>query len=333
VAGRALAFADPEIIRMAKENYIPVTGDDWYQRRREDAEGEFFRTVADQGPRKGQGGSTRQGIYMFTAGAKLLAYKNAGQAPEVMREVLKQGLKEWNKLPAADRKPGAVRVEPLPKQDPRYSRRPPQGGLVLDVFTRILDNDQSGPLCRGNCDVPGGSQAARDHLWLTEGEWHSLIPTQTTVGLQFPLSRPLAERIARFHLVDNTRGEPPLWKREEIRSCEMKLSIEESTATYLHMRLEGSVLLATDADKLKARRGFEGQLLGTVHYDAVHKTIDRLEVIVLGDHWGEGPFTRGARPGQKPLGIVFELTSKDEAANQVPPQAARDLDDYFGKRP
>ena len=38
-----------------------------YQRRRQDAEGEFFRKVADQGPRKGKGGATRQGIYCFTA--------------------------------------------------------------------------------------------------------------------------------------------------------------------------------------------------------------------------------------------------------------------------
>ena len=47
---------------MANEEYIAVAGDDWYQRRRDDAEGQFFRRVADQGPRKGTGGSTRQGI-------------------------------------------------------------------------------------------------------------------------------------------------------------------------------------------------------------------------------------------------------------------------------
>ena len=49
-----LAFSDPEIIKLATEDFVPVTGDDWYQRRRQDAEGEFFRKVADQGPRKGR---------------------------------------------------------------------------------------------------------------------------------------------------------------------------------------------------------------------------------------------------------------------------------------
>ena len=50
MAGRVSAFADREIIRLAAEDFVPVTADDWYQRRRQDAEGEFFRKVADQGP-------------------------------------------------------------------------------------------------------------------------------------------------------------------------------------------------------------------------------------------------------------------------------------------
>ena len=107
---------------MAKEQYVPVTGDDWYQRRRNDAEGEYFRKVADQGPRKGEGGATRQGIYMFTADGKLLAYKNAGQLPDVMRDVLKRGLAEWSKLPEERRKPGAVKVGDLDRIDRRYDR-------------------------------------------------------------------------------------------------------------------------------------------------------------------------------------------------------------------
>ena len=44
---------------MATEEYVAVTGDDWYERRRDDTQGKFFRSVADQGPRKGEGGSTR----------------------------------------------------------------------------------------------------------------------------------------------------------------------------------------------------------------------------------------------------------------------------------
>lgn len=208
------AFADPENIRMANEDYIAVTGDDWYQRRRQDKEGEFFRKVADAAGRTGPDGGTRQGIYCFTADGEILAYKNAGQNANVMGEVLKEGLAKWNRLPAAKRKPGAVAIDGLSKTDNRYTRTPPEGGLIATVYTRILDNDAKTGFCKGQCDTLGGDRAARDHLWLTAAEVKSLIPDHPKVGETAPVPATIASRLARFHFVDNTRGEPPAWQRQ-----------------------------------------------------------------------------------------------------------------------
>src|SRR5215218_4987759 len=97
------------MIRLATEEFVAVAADDWYQRRRRDAEGEFFRKVADQGPRKGVGGGTRQGIYCLTASGKLLSFKNAQDAA-VMREALELGLRRFKALPASERRPGGVAV-------------------------------------------------------------------------------------------------------------------------------------------------------------------------------------------------------------------------------
>ena len=140
MAGRALAFSDADLIGLVTKTFVPVAGDDWYQRRRQDAEGEFFRKVADQGPRKGAGGSTRQGIYCLTAGGALLAYKNSRDA-SVMLETLRLALRRWNALPAAERAAGAVKVPDPGKPDPRYARTPPEGGLILRSYTRILERD------------------------------------------------------------------------------------------------------------------------------------------------------------------------------------------------
>jgi hypothetical protein len=314
---------------MATEDYVPVAADDWYQRRRNDAEGEFFRGVADQGPRKGEGGSTRQGIYCLTADGKLLAYKNAGQSPDVMRETLRLGLREWEKLPDERRKPGAVKVDDAVKDDPQYARRPPPGGLIVKVYTRILDRDK-GELCRGTCQTPGGEKAARDHLWLTEAEWKALVPANPAKGDRAPMPPGVAERILRFHLTDNTRGEPPMWRREDIRSQEITLTVEEVTAEAVRLRLEGSALLATDADASRATRGFEVRLLGEIRYNRAGKAIDGFDVVAVGDHWGSGPFTGGARLGRQPLGVAFELAAGEAAADLVPPQAAREIKAYLG---
>lgn len=318
---------------MAKEDYVPVTGDDWYQRRRDDAEGRFFRQVADQGPRKGQGGSTRQGIYCLTAEGKLLAYKNAGQDPDAMRDTLRRGLVEWKKLPESQRKPGAIQIEDVGKEDPRYSRKPPPGGLIVTVHARCLDRDSSGQLCDANCKLGRGDEASRDHLWLTEAECKSLVPAKPKKGDKFTIPARIAERILRFHLIDNTRGEPPMWRRQDIRSHDISLTVEEATANRLMLRLEGSAVLATDADPAKADRGYDARLLGYLSYNVEKKAFERFDIVAVGDAWGDGSFTRGARPGRTPLGVAFELARGDAPADQVPPQAAREIAEYLGPQP
>jgi hypothetical protein len=329
VSGRALAFSDADIVKMASEDYVPVTADDWYQRRREDAEGRFFRKVADQGPRKGQGGSTRQGIYCLTADGQLLTYKNAGQDPDVMREVLKDGLARWRKLPASRRTPGAVKIEDPGTPDARYVRKPPKEGLILRVFTRTLDRTAAGKYTDADCER--GDAAAQDHCWLTKEEWQSLIPAvDLRPGRTLPVPDAIAERWLQFHLTDNTRGEPPMWQREEIRSRKLTLTVADISDRQLMLTLEGVALLSTDADTEKASRGYDAKLTGQLAYDRVAKKFTRFDLVVLGDHWGRGTFTGGARPGRTPLGVAFELADGSQAADRVPPQGARELQGYLG---
>jgi hypothetical protein len=323
-------FADAEVIRMAKNEFIPVAGDDWYQRRKDDTEGEFFRKVADQGPRKGDGGSTRQGIYVFTADGKLLGYRNHHDA-DVMRTMLKQALAEFKKLPEEKRRPGAIKVEDQGKVDKSFDRKPPQGGLIVNVYTRILDDDPAskGDYCQGTCNVTGGDRAAHDHLWLTEVDWKALIPQNASKGDTMLLPPKVAMRLLRFHMVDNTRGEPPHWSTKEIRQQTLKLTVAEVTAKEVVMKLDGSALLTTDADPAKAKRGYDVSILATIRYDVEKKTITRIDGVALGLHWGAGPYTGGARPGRTPLGIAFELATGDAPANRVPPQGSRFLRGYL----
>ncbi|MBY0228503.1 MAG: hypothetical protein K2W96_04405 [Gemmataceae bacterium] len=313
-------------MRMATKDYVPVAMDDWYQRRRRDDEGKFFRSVADQGPRKGAGGSTRQGIYMLTADGKLLAYKNAGQAPDIMRDELKRGLREWRKLPEARRKPGAVKVPDHGKVDAYFTRTPPAGALVVKTWTRILDKDGDG-WKRGTCDSPGADKATRDHLWVTAAEWKSMLPADPKKGGKAEFPKALAERILRFHLADGTRGEPPLWSREEIRRQEWSLAVDEATESAVSLKLEGSALLETKGKE----RGYDVRLAGRIRYDRAKKAVTAFDLVAVGDHWGEGHFTKGARPGKQPLGVAFAL-AKPEDTGIVPPQATKAVGyEYAGR--
>src|SRR5262245_13182747 len=315
---------------MAREDFVAVTADDWYQRRRQDAEGEFFRKVANQGPRKGEGGATRQGIYVLTADGELLSWKNAGQNAEVTREELKRALGKFAKLPESRRKPGAVEFGEPGKLDPMYGRTPPVGGPIVRVHTRILDRTGD-EYCKGACKTTGGDAAARDFLWLTMAEVRSLAPAKSDAGFTYEMPKKVADRIVQFHLVDNTRGEPPFWTREQVRRAKLTLTVVRATADGIELRLDGDALLATDADTARADRGYDVKLRGELRYLPTKQSIDRFDIAAIGEHWGEGTFTRGSRPGRSLVGVAFGPVVGDRPSERVPPQAAREVNRYFGK--
>lgn len=330
VVGRVSTFADADVIKMATTDFVPVCTDDWYTRRRQDAEGEFFRKMADAAGRKGEGGNTRQGIYVFTADGTVLGYKNAGQDAEIMKKVFRDALFKFDKLPEGKRKAGTLTIPDHGRLDPKYTRTPPTDGLIVRVNTRILD-EKKGEYCAGVCKTTGGSMASRDFLWLTKAEVKSLAPPKAEVGQSYPLPAAVAARISRFHLNDNTRGEPNFWKADDLRQNEWALTITKVSDAGVELRLDGRIQLATKPDPTDADRGYSAKARGHLRWLPVKGTFDQFDVAVVGDHWGEGTFTKGAREGRSLLGFAFTLADPTKPGETIPPQAIRDEAPYWGK--
>lgn len=284
---RALTFADPEIVQMLQTGFIPVAIDQAYQRRQQDAEGEFYRKIAGQGPRNSFRGTT-QGLYAAAPDGTFLFYNNNRGADRV-RRLMKQALASYQPQDVAALETG--------KEDERYSPRPPTGGLVVRVRAKVLDGYQP---TTDRWQQIFQSAISRDNLWISREEHKALAEHR------FPLS--LQHRIARFHLVDNTRGEPPMWKENEIRKLEMR--IEEG-------QLRGRVELKTD----DGSRGYEAELHGVLESNT--DKITRFDCVALGQFWGEGTYTRGAPQGKFPLAISFSLADGSDVADAIAPQASR----------
>src|SRR5262249_1612343 len=147
-------------------------------RRRQDAEGAFFKKVYSQDEsRAAPDRPNRQGIYCFTPSGQLLGVKNAGQLVGVTRELMRNALSKWEVLPEEERGAGAAKVPPLKCPDRHYvPATPPGGSLVLDVFTRVFEFDAKGTPRKGGSATPGGDWAARDKMWVFEPEWKALVP-------------------------------------------------------------------------------------------------------------------------------------------------------------
>lgn len=277
---------------MLRTRFVPVAIDQAYQRRQKDAEGEFYRKIAGQGPRSNFQ-STTQGLYIATAQGKLLLYNNNRDPAKVQRllkeklNIFQQNLAEYSRAVAI--KPGKV--------DARYNVSPPKGGLVVRVRAKVLGGYEP---TTDRWRAIFQSALSRDNLWISSAEHQALVQGQIPVSLQ--------KRIARFHLVDNTRGEPPMWREKEIRQLKM---------TVRGNRIEGQVLLRTDSGE----RGYQAELFGELEVKS--GKVVRLDLLARGDFWGDGPYTRNAPKGRFPLAVSFTLADGTDVADRIPPQGSR----------
>jgi hypothetical protein len=295
VIDRESTFADPAVVKFLKTKTIPVAIDQWNQRRQKDSEGDFYRRIASQGPRHDFEHGTTQGLYLAAPDGTFLAYTN-NRDPEKVLSTLTTALAKY--------KPEETKRLVVEKIDKRYQLTPPEGGLVVRVCAKVM----------GGYNEPESQHEqifqtalSRDNLWITKDEQASLVSGE------FP--QRLATRIAQFHLVDNTRGEGPMWKTAEILSS--RFSISGDTIT-------GSAELKT----LAGDRTYSAHLRG--HMLIKDGKVTKFDMVADGMFSGEGQYTGGAPNGKFPLAVSFTLADGTDLADSVPPQAARGwVDDYF----
>ncbi|HEX5054685.1 MAG TPA: hypothetical protein VFZ65_23115 [Planctomycetota bacterium] len=289
---RASIFADERMGELLRTSFIPVALDQAYQRRQQDAEGEFYRRIAGQGPRS-DFRQTTQGLYVATAAGELLLYNN-NRDPEKVYRLVQQAQQRFHD--SAAHSEHAAPIEPGDR-DVRYAPRPPERGLVVRVRARVLGGYAP------TDDVwqrAFQSSLSRDNLWVTAAEHDALVRGE--------LPATLMQRIVRFHLVDNTRGEPPMWREDEVHDLE---------ATLERGRLSGSVRLETE----DGTRSYRAGLLGFVRTEK--DRVVAFDLVASGRFQGEGPYTRGAPAGEFPFAVSFTLADGTDVADAIPPQASR----------
>jgi len=281
------------VIELLRDKFIAVAVDCWYLDRAKDAAGEFYKKVVSQRQPFEPGVRSTQGFYAFAPDGSLLRGWNNRNVPR-MREYLERALRDF--------KPGASDALDAAR-DPRFQRVPPEGAVVVDVYSRILEADW--PPTEDEMIKPLRVSTGRDHLWILKDEIESLAAGR------FPDR--LAKRIARFHLIDNTRGEPPMWAPAEVKELALEMKDGRVTGRAKLESGDGDRTFATGVARVVEFR--DGKLA-------------KFDLVTSGRFAGEGQFTKNAPTGPFTLGVAFTI-SKGGEASKVAPQAARDLRNYL----
>jgi hypothetical protein len=332
--GRGLFFVYPSVRRVIKEQFIPVTRSALHSSGYA-SDDQFWNKLAKQGVYLGN----NIGI-MCTADGKWLGDKDISKA-----------LSAWRKLPASERRPGAVQIEDRGPFDPARGVEPPPGGLILRGFLRDLKHDSKGQLYapRKRSEIMSGGtryqimeEPNRDYLWLTAAEWKSLVPEDPKKGDRFALPSTIQERFLRFHLVDGTKGLSGPWQAEHIRTAEITLVVTEVSPALVRLRLEGIAVMMNKPDRTQAEGTADVRLLGYLDYDKKASKFSRFDILALGpfrtSRKEEG--VQGRKDVRVTLGFAFELVPGDASTHFVPPRgtrletgSSRSLDEYFRGAP
>lgn len=297
--------------------FVAATDEVWRLQTGSSPECKLFQAIANQGHYRDPGG-TRQGIYVCSPSGRLLASINSLDPREV-GATMEAGLAVWAKLPEAERGPSPAIAA---ARDRRWEANAPKDGLILASVRRDL----------GLPPIPASPRSDRwnlDHAWFSKSEARQWLSAEPTLGSRHRIPDALTQRVVRFHLIDNVRGQClPFAATDAIGSTlETEVTARESSTVVIsitgHSRAESSDAwdMSTQVWKPEPqhRRGLTSRLLGRAAYDLNSGSFTRFELIALGERWGYSENNaRGPDSAPSPIGFYFTLPAGDTAP-AIPP--------------
>ena len=324
MAGRESVFSDPVVIDLASDHFVPIAENCSPLQSQQDAKGEFFRLVAEQGHYAGRTfpTGTRQGYYCFTADGRLLTAANS-RDPRAIERMLRTALERWEALQVTGFSAGAPSFE-VSDYTPARPDRYPVDGLALRLAARDLPRE---------VDTRADDWRKRawnlDYAWFTKEEARDLVP-ETVVGAARAWPHAVVRRIALFHLRDFVRGEPSAWPEEALREGRMRSTVTSVVGSLVRLQLDGHIRLEhtmrwrrpNDGSDHTSDCGYDANLTGEAVWDSAAPRFVSFDLAAAGPRWGTNQYNnRGDDLGPAPMGIVFTLAGSDPKDRTPPHQS------------
>jgi hypothetical protein len=315
ISDRLFVWSDPAIQALAAQ-FVPAADDAGALHRGhgDGADSELFRTIAEQGHFAGRVVPTdsRQGIYAATPAGRLLASINTTD-PRRLEPVLETALARWRALSPDERR---AAVE-LPDATARASRAGAMAGRVLRVHSRDLPRDGA---WGGAASIRVGNQ---DHVWLSVGDVRSFLPVAPRTRRR--VSQSLVDRVARFHLVDNVRGQSLAFAPDATLQAELWSEVTADDGRSVTLRLEGHARAVERGawpvrggvdvhEPAPQERGYDLTLAGDAVIDVEKGRFNRFELLAAGTRWGGTQYNRREDDlDPAPFGVVLVLAADGTA--------------------
>ena len=318
ISDRLFVWSDPAVQALAAE-FVPAADDAGSLKRGHGLDSALFHRIAEQGHFAGRVVPTdsRQGVYAVTAAGRLLDSINTTD-PRRLQVMLATALARWQALSDEERR---AQSEPSVTTS-ATNRTATTEGRVLRVHSRDLPRDAAadGAIRDGR---EAGTVGNQDHVWLSVDDIRSFLPESP--GTRRRVSRSLVARIARFHLVDNVRGQSLPFDAAAIEHAELWSTLTAGDDRTATLRLEGRAR-ATERgvwpvrdefdlhQPLPQERGYDLTLLGHAELAITDGRFSAFELVAAGTRWGGTQYNcRADDLGPAPFGVVLVLAAEGVA--------------------
>ncbi|MEE8467489.1 MAG: hypothetical protein V3T22_03495 [Planctomycetota bacterium] len=286
------------------DRFVCAADEVWRLQRGSEADCVFFQRMVNGGKRITDRGS-RQGTWLCAPGGVVLARVNSRDTEKVLA-TMERALAAWEELPEEQRHvPADADLESRKRWEDSF----PEQGLVLERIARELTTEGLArtPHARWN----------RDFAWFSGSEVRAWIPEDAEVGdvIRLPL---VARRLARFHLVDNVRGQTLPFADEEVQEAILNALVTAREGSLLSLSLQGRTLAAAAGAWLLGENlwkpsrdiphGIQCGLMGEARFDLAQGTFQTFELVAIGRRWGHTQMNgRGRDDAPGLIGFHLEL--------------------------
>ncbi len=299
----------------------------WRLQRGSEADCLLFQRWSNGGKRITDRG-TRQGFWVFTPSGQVLGRINTRSSERVLA-MLDEALERWRSLPPSARQLAGDVIDP----EHRWEQGYPAGGLALERFSRDLASAPEP--ATGAAAAPGwtpldatpSNRWNLDTLWCSADEVRALLPQDAQVGDTFELPL-LAERLARFALVDDAHGQALPFAPREVRHARLIARVVARTGVRAELELEGSTDAAAGETWLLGEspwkpkhvlpHAMRTRLLGTAVADLERGRFETFELTASAVRSGRTQFN-GRRKDVEPSAVGYHFAPTQ---SRIPPTFA-----------